>query len=332
MISLYFVPFGLLLAYPAGPLWIQIILAVLMGLGTAGIGLDIMHDANHGVFSSNRKLNVFIGYIINFIGGNSFNWKMQHNVLHHTYTNVHGIDEDIDVIPIMRFSPHAKYRKIHRFQYIYAWFLYGLMTMWWSTGKDFVQLIRYQKQNLVKSQQTTFTNQFIRLIISKALYWSFILIVPIWLGGYSILHWLVLLFVMHYVGGLLMALIFQPAHVTIDSSFPLPVEGSMEDHFLLHQMHTTANFGNKSRLLGWLAGGLNFQIEHHLFPNISHIHYRHISKIVQETAKEFGLPYRQYKTFGGALIAHGKMLYDLGKPAMIPVSSATQKPLRQRHS
>ena len=166
MVSLYFVPLVFLLSGTITNFWLIGAMYGVMGLGTAGIGLSIMHDANHGAYSKNQKVNKYLGYLINIIGGSSVNWKNQHNVLHHTYTNINEHDEDLDGT-LMRFNEHQKRLKAHRFQQFYAWFLYCLITVAWFTKKDFIQLKRYKKKDLIKTQNTTYKKAFSRLAKEK---------------------------------------------------------------------------------------------------------------------------------------------------------------------
>lgn len=294
--------------------WLVLLVYLVMGIGQAGIGLGIMHDANHGAYSDKPKVNNWISAYIELVGGSSITWKIQHNVLHHTYTNIDGYDEDIDTPPYLRFSPHTELKPIHRLQYIYAWFFYSLMTVFWITAKDFIQLSRYEKMDLIKGQGTTYSKELVRLIIAKILYWTVLLILPMIFCPAP--WWVIFIGFIgaHLISGLILAMIFQPAHVMEDLKFDLPDDvGQMDSNSLVHQLETTANFANGSRLLSWYCGGLNFQIEHHLFPNICHIHYRKIAPIVKNTAKEFGVPYHEHKTWFKALWYHTKMLKALGR-------------------
>jgi linoleoyl-CoA desaturase len=81
----------------------------------------------------------------------------------------------------------------------------------------------------------------------------------------------------------------------------------------IHQIQTTANFATRSRLVTWFCGGLNFQIEHHLFPKMSHIHYPEVSKIVKATCQEYGIKYIEFPRVTAAMRSHWKLLYDLGR-------------------
>lgn len=313
MLGLYLVPFILILTVFESA-WTTMIMWALMGFGMAGIGLSVMHDANHNAYSNNKTINVLIGKVMLCLGGNDTNWRVQHNVLHHTYTNVSGMDEDIDSGILMRFSPEQKRRSGHRYQFIYAWFLYGLMTLMWVISKDYKQYARYKERDLFKTQGLSNRQVLTEMILSKVAYFIIFLGLPIIFN--PVAWWQTILFflLMHFIAGLVLAMIFQPAHVVPESSFPAPDEtGSIENDWAVSQLLNTANFAPKARLFSWYVGGLNYQIEHHLFPNICHVHYRKIAKIVRETAFEYNLPYYSYKTFGGALLAHTKLLYVLGR-------------------
>jgi linoleoyl-CoA desaturase len=317
MFTVYLLPYILIVTGVFTSTWTLITALLLMSIGTAGIGLSVMHDANHGAYSKKNWINTAIGYSLNFVGANSFNWKIQHNVLHHTFTNVHEEDEDISPRGVLRLTPHSPWKKIHKYQFIYAWFLYGLMTIVWLFFKDFVRIVHYHKTGLAKKQKARIALEWIILIATKIFYVGYIFVIPVLFT--SLLWWQVLLgiIVMHYIAGFMLAIIFQPAHVIEGTEFPLPASDNiLENNWAVHQLLTTTNFGNESRWFSWYVGGLNFQIEHHLFPNICHVHYRRIQPIVQETAKEFGLPYKSTATFLEALVKHARLLKQLGvRPA-----------------
>lgn len=315
MLAIYFVPYFILVSGVFTNNWLIMLCWVTMGVGMAGIGMGIMHDANHGAYSKNEPMNGFLGKIIMFVGGFATNWKIQHNILHHSYTNIEGLDEDV-IAPfgLMRFSPNEKLKKAHRFQHWYAWFFYGFMTLAWSTFKDFGQILRYQKAGLIETQNKKFTTLFTGLVLNKLIYFAFILLIPMLFVPTS--WWMVLIgfLVMHFVAGLILATIFQLAHVVSDTHFPSS-EKALEDlpNWSVHQLSTTSNFAPDSKIMNWFIGGLNFQIEHHLFPNICHVHYKNLSKIVRETAAEFNIPYYCQPTFFRALANHTRILKQLGR-------------------
>lgn len=318
MLAIYFVPFTVILVMaPAYPIYL--VLSAIMGFGVAGIGLSIMHDANHGSYSSRPWVNQTLGFSLNIIGGNAFNWKVQHNVLHHTYTNIFDVDEDISPRGALRMAPESPWKPFHRYQFLYAWLLYGLMTLVWVVGKDFARLIKYQRDGLVKKQKANIITEWIVLILSKAAYISYTLVLPIMILPYTAGQVIVGFLIMHYIAGFILAVVFQPAHVVDGTSYFQPDEkGNLENSWAIHQMHTTTNYAMNNYLLSWYVGGLNFQVEHHLFPNVCHVHYRALSSIVSTTAREFNVPYKVKETFWDALVAHRQILKDLGKPQLQP--------------
>lgn len=288
-------------------------LYLISGLGMAGIGLGVMHDAIHGAYSHNRTVNKYMGYTMNLIGANATVWRIQHNVLHHTYTNIEAADDDINTPFFLRFSPHTKRYWIHRFQYVYIWLFYGLSTLSWVTTKDFIRIRRYKHMGFLH-KKGAYRKELLKLISWKLFYYCYVLVIPLLMV--SLPYWMVLLafLSMHFVTGLSISLIFQTAHIMPDTQFPQPDKnGVIMQDWAIHQLATTSNYAPKSRIFSWCIGGLNYQIEHHLFPNICHIHYRKISGIVSDTAREYNIPYLVKKTFISALWEHTKMLRQLGR-------------------
>ncbi len=322
MFALYFIPYAITLILPVTNYGIYLLFYIVMGFGVGGIGLSIMHDANHGAYSPKSWVNNLLGYSLNLVGANALNWKIQHNVLHHTYTNVFDVDEDISPRGALRFAPESPWRRFHRFQHLYAWFLYGLMTIVWVITKDFMRLVRYQKDGMLAKQKVNVFKEWAILLLTKAFYVGYIFVIPALILPFSGWQILGAILLMHYVAGFILAIIFQPAHVIEGTEYFQPDDtGSIENTWAIHQMLTTTNFAQKNKLLSWYVGGLNFQVEHHLFPNICHVHYRHISGIVESTAKEFGVPYKKVDTFIGALVLHGKLLKVLGKSEKVDIAA-----------
>ncbi len=315
MFTVYFTPFILMLTGVVTGTWGILAMWFIMGIGVAGIGLSVMHDANHGSYSQNKALNNFMSGSLSFLGGYNMNWRIQHNVLHHTFTNIDGFDEDIEKKGIIRFSPNQENRKIFKFQSLYAPILYAILTLYWVTVKDFDQLASYNKRDLLKTQKLTYGKALFLIILIKILYYAVIIALPIVMG---ISWWLVVagFLIMHALGGLILALVFQSAHVLESTEFAVPDNSSVENNWAVHQMKTTSNFAVGNVPLTWYLGGLNHQVEHHLFPNICHIHYPALSKIVKETAEEYDIPYLQHKTFTGAIFSHFRFLHQLGTNAV----------------
>ncbi|MBK8846967.1 MAG: acyl-CoA desaturase [Bacteroidetes bacterium] len=313
MLLMYFVPLVLVFTGVATgfSFWLCWIIS---GLGIAGIGMSVMHDANHGSYSSNTTLNNLMGHLVDLIGGDAGNWKIQHNVLHHAYTNIQGLDEDIDNKSILRFSPHGKHKPVHKFQIFYALFFYSIMTIYWATAKDYIQLFRYKKLGLIKEAGTSFTGKLVRITVVKIIYFTSILWLPIYVLGFSWQGIVGGFIVMHLVAGLVLSIVFQVAHVIEEAQFPLPDSlGNIENDWAIHQLQTTADFSAGNKLLTFYVGGLNYQVIHHLFPRICHVHYPALAPIVEKTAQEFGLKYLYFPTFGEAIRSHLRLINRLGK-------------------
>lgn len=314
MALLYLAPFILMISGMI-PFVVPVLVCwFIMGLGMSGLGMVTMHDANHGSFSKNQKVNRFFGNSLYLLGGFPTNWRYQHNTLHHGFTNIEGHDEDIAPPGILRFSPHQPLKKIHSYQHIYAWFFYSLMTISWIVAKDFKRLKKYKDTGAKLGGKRKFSWLFVDVTVSKIIYYSVFLLIPL-LTVPVAWYWIICGFlVMHFTSGLVLSTIFQTAHVVPTSEYPVPSEsGEINNNWTIHQLHTTSDFAPKSTIFSWLIGGLNYQVEHHLFPYISHIHYRDISQIVQTKTKEFGLPYHVNKSFAKAVWQHIKMLKLLGK-------------------
>ncbi|MDV7186902.1 acyl-CoA desaturase [Lutibacter sp. TH_r2] len=312
MFAIFLVPLVLILTVSM-PQWVLLLLTVVIGIGMAGVGMNVMHDSNHESFSSKKWVNKLMGSSMYILAGNVYNWKVQHNVLHHTFTNIKGFDEDIDAGRIIRFSKHAKWLQIHKFQKYYSFFLYGLLTINWAITTDFKQMRRYLKRKLSYGEFPNPATEWTVLIITKILYYALWIVLPLLV--LDIAWWKVLIgfFVMHYTAGMILSVVFQLAHVVPKTEMPLPdKEGNLEHTWAIHQLFTTSNFAPNNKFVSWYTGGLNHQVEHHIFPHISHVHYGKIAKIVKETANEFNLPYHEYKTMRKAIIEHFKQLKTLG--------------------
>ncbi len=321
MVSLYLVPVILVITGVVDQTWQLFACFVLSGFGMAGIGMGVMHDAIHGTYSKNPLINKLLGYTLNMVGANATVWKMQHNVLHHSYTNISEGDDDINAPFFLRFSPNAEKNALHPYQHWYTWFFYGLSTLSWVTSKDFIRFRRYHKMGLFKGKNII-RKTLTKMIAWKIVYYTFSLGLPIAFSPFGVGEILLAFVALHFVTGLSISLVFQTAHIMPDVNFPQADEhGMVEGERMLHQLATTCNYSEKSRVFSWMIGGLNYQVEHHLFPDICHVHYRKIAPIVKATAAEFNIPYHSKKTFFKALQAHFRMLYLLGNAEMVPVKA-----------
>lgn len=312
MLSIYIAPFIVLLTVQLN-IGAALLLVILMGIGEAGIGMSVMHDAGHGAFSNKKWVNNMFSSTMFLLGSNTFNWKVQHNVLHHTFTNIYGYDQDIETKATLRLCEHAPLKKFHRFQFVYAYFFYGLMTLS-KLITDVMQLIDFNRDGITQELGHRPRVEIIKLVFTKIIYLFLIIGLPILVTDFK--WWEVVLgfCIMHLTAGMIMSTVFQMAHVVEGAEQPLPnSDGIINNESTVHQLLTTSDFARNNLFLNWYVGGLNFQIEHHLFPNVCHIHYRKIAPIVEQTAREFGFVYNLKPSFFAAFISHAKRLKALGK-------------------
>jgi len=284
----------------------------LLGLGQSFIGMCVMHDAVHGAYTKNRLSYLLLQLPIIAIGVESKIWRIEHNILHHTYPNVDGVDQDIHPRFVFRFSVHQPRRWYHRYQHIYATFFYSFLIIEWLTVKDFLKVIRYHHLRFFKSYTESLYVAAIILLKKLAFYFLF-LYLPLQLMTYE--PWIILcmFLTMLVVAGIVMTIIFQLAHVVPDCETEAGTSGMADKSWHVYQLESTCNFAHADKLLSYLIGGLNYQVEHHLFPKICHVHYPAISPIVKQTAEEFGHPYHYRKTFSDAVKAHYRHLKELGQ-------------------
>lgn len=312
MLSIYFLPYLFLVMGNIVSIPLMCALWMLMGLGKALIGTSVMHDALHGSYSDNKKVNTWMHLAALVIGVYPKTWKLQHNILHHSYTNIEHADEDLTPIGVLRFSPHQELKWFHRYQHIYAMFFYAMVTIAWAITKDFVKLTKYRKMGLVKTS-ADYWKHIGLIVLCKVFYFSLILGVPMWVLPHPVWMILLMFLLMHVVTGITLSLIFQLAHIMPSAQFVEQEEPDIQQNWYVHQLSTTSNYAMDNRVLSWLIGGLNFQVEHHLFPHICHIHYPALAKIVQQTTREFDLPYHFEPRLTGAIATHFSMLKTLGR-------------------
>jgi linoleoyl-CoA desaturase len=289
--------------------WEAVLLCISVGLAMAGVGFSVMHDANHGGTSSSARTNAILSFTLDLIGGSSFLWRRKHNVLHHTYTNISALDPDLEGGgPLLRLAPWQPRHGHHRFQHLYVWLLYGFFPLKWWFVDDFRELAsgRIGGHQFPPARGWT----LVGALAGKALFvaWAFVLpavlhpswaLLPLWgLGIFAL--------------GNVLAAVFQLAHCVGEAEFL--GSGRVETDWAEHQVATTVDFAPKSSLLGWYLGGLNFQVEHHLFPRVCHLHYPALARIVEETCRAHGLRYRCEPTLLSALAANWRWLRGMGSP------------------
>lgn len=294
------------------PVMPALILCGVLGYIFACIGFAVMHDANHGSYSSKQWINDALGLTANALGASSFFWKQKHNIIHHTYTNIDGIDDDIAKSPIIRQCDTQKWVPAHKIQHLYLLPIYALSSIFWLFFMDFTKY--FSRKIYTTAAWKLNPKNHIVFWVTKICYFTFYMILPAMVWGFG--AWLLGFFVLHIVMGITLSVVFQLAHVVENTEFEnvaLDETKHIETAWAEHEIRTTANFAMKSKVVSWFVGGLNFQIEHHLFPRVSHIHYPAISKIVMAKCLEYDLPYNKYDTMWQAIRSHFKVMRLLGK-------------------
>ncbi len=322
----------LLLMLGGFPWYINLGLCASFALAMGAVGFNIMHDANHGGYSDSPVVNKLLSFMLEPLGASSFAWRQTHNVWHHTYTNISGLDDDLETEGMMRMTPHEEWKPRYRFQHWYMPFVYGL-TLFGFLIRD-VRIYFTGRSTSTKVFPPMKTADKVTFWAGKLAFLTIMLVIPLLVHPwYQVL--IGVLFVM-VLFGLILASIFQLAHVMPDATFPepasqpMPADGDplhIENEWAIHEVETTVNFGPQNKVLNWYAGGLNFQIEHHLFPKISHVHYASIAPIVRATCEEFGVRYNSYTSWIDAIIAHWRSLKWLGQaPTLQPAKATVLKP------
>jgi linoleoyl-CoA desaturase len=309
--------------YAPLPVPVALLFWLVAGFGFAGVGFNVSHDAIHGSTSTDKRVNDLFAWTFDAIGVASSTWRIAHNLLHHTYTNVPGTDTDIEPGPALRFQPLAKHYPWHRLQAVYAWFLYTLTSVLWVYQKDFVQASRPHP----RTGERTGLRDWVKIFVGKSLHVALFLALPLAFSHQSMATTLVGYALLHGFAGFVLAVVFQLAHVVEGVRYiPADEAGRFPRGWMEHELLTTANFG-RSKLCTFITGGLDHQIEHHLFPLICHVHYPALSPIVQQCAKDHGLPYLHSGTFLQAVASHARMLNRLGQAADLPTIEAAAAPV-----
>ncbi len=314
-IMAWFVAAYVLLMFFVHSWWLVGPLAIVLGLALAAIGFNIQHDGGHKGYSERKWVNRMMALTLDLIGGSSYLWDWKHNAIHHTYTNINGHDDDIDVGFLGRLAPDQKRYWFHRLQGIYLWILYGFLAIKWHLYDDFYNIavghIGGHKIPRPKGKDLAV------FIGGKMFFFSMAFVVPMLL--HPVLAVLAVYAIASFVSGVVLSVVFQLAHVVEEADFPVPAEGAtggqlIDNEWAIHQVQTTVDFARNNPVLRWFLGGLNFQIEHHLFSRICHVNYLAVSKVVEDVCKEFGVRYAAHKGFWSAVASHYRFLVAMGRP------------------
>jgi len=294
------------------PVVVGLLLSGLFGFVLASIGFNVMHDACHGSYSKHNQVNSIMGLTLNALGGNAFIWKFKHNIIHHTYTNVDGVDDDIAKSPLIRQCQTQKWFPMHRFQHAYVVLVYSITSIAWVFIMDYTKY--FSRKVVATPLQKMNTKEHFVFWLSKVLYILFYIAIPVLAVGWQ--KWALGFLSFNIVMGFTLAIVFQLAHVVEHTEFEFAAENDhlkIEEEWAVYQVKTTANFATKNKIISWFVGGLNFQVEHHLFPRISHVHYAALNKIVKQTCLQHSIPYNEFPTMTKAIASHFRIMKELGR-------------------
>ena len=301
-----------LLVFTAQTWWQALLLAILLGLSAAAIGFNVQHDGSHQAYSNLPWVNRLMAMTLDALGGSSHLWRWKHVIFHHSYVNITGQDTDLSLGILARVTPHQKRRRFHRWQHLYLWLFYGLLAIKWQLVADWRSFITRRIGRHRVRRPTGW--DLVVLVAGKGFFLTWAFGIPLLFHSMGVV--LLYYVVTALVAGTTLSVVFQVAHCVGEAAFPLPCAntGRIENDWAIHQAETTVDFARRSRVVAWLLGGLNFQIEHHLFPRICHVNYPGISKVVENTCRDFGIGYREFTSFPAGLAAHFHWLRRMGRP------------------
>jgi linoleoyl-CoA desaturase len=300
-----------------GLLWtsstaVAVALSVSLGLAMAAIGFNIQHDGNHGGYSERPWVNGLMARSLDLLGGSAYFWRFKHNIAHHTHTNITGQDDDFNMGVLGRLSPYDKWRPFHRFQHLYVWFLYAMLALEWQTTGELRNLIMKRKIGLTRVPFPA-PREHLLFWVGRLVFLGLAFGLP--LAFHSLSSVLACFAIAGVTLGLTLSIVFQLAHCVEEAYFARPDGDShlVPREWAAHQVESTVNFAPGNRVLGWFVGGLNFQIEHHLFPRVCHLHYPALSVIVAEVCRKHGVGYFSHPTIGAAFRSHCRWLRLMGR-------------------
>ncbi|MBC7865410.1 MAG: acyl-CoA desaturase [Bacteroidia bacterium] len=292
------------------PFWSKILVSLVFGLTQAGIGFNVMHDGAHGSYSQKPWINSIMAYTLNLQGGSVWFWKIKHNVIHHNVTNVEGHDDDVNLQPLMRTNEHQPWHKAMKYQHIYGLFLYCQTLIWWLFVRDYVKY--FTRKIASKDIGRIPPSEHFVFWFTKVAYIAVYMALPIYMLG--VVKFILFFLAFSFIMGFALAIVFQLAHVVETAQFPLPKNenNKIEHDWFYHQFATTANFATQNKIVSWYTGGLNYQVEHHLFPRVSHVHYPALRLIVKDLCGQYHIPYNEFPTMWSAIKSHLGLLKKLG--------------------
>jgi linoleoyl-CoA desaturase len=327
ILALWLIGSYLALVFVAATAWQAALLATSLGCAMAGIGFNVQHDGGHRAYSSSPAVNRLMGFSLDVLGGSSYFWHYKHAIAHHTYPNISGSDDDIFVGPLGRFSPHDRRYWFHRFQHLYVWALYAFLAVKWQLLDDFRSIVKPGIADTKVPRPPR--GEHALFWLGKGVFFALAVGVPLLL--HPVVNVIAIFLLTGAVLGVVLSVVFQLAHCLGEADFgkPSSPDRLMDRDWATYQVESTVDFGRTNRLLTWFVGGLNFQIEHHLFPRICHTHYPALSPIVEAVCQRHGVRYVAHGTAWSALRSHYLWLRQLGRASTRPAATSASVPAAQ---
>lgn len=272
--------------------------------------VTVAHDASHKALFKSKMANRLLSYSWNFVGISRNLWEIKHHHSHHIYTNIPNRDVDIAESPLLRFSPGYRYRSYYRYQHLYAPFLYILFGIFFVFVKDFVNFFtkKFHPYGAGKLPKLF----LVQLLFTKLVYLTVSFIIPLMVLPYAWWQVLAMYGVSLVICGVFMLLILVVPHINEDAAMhESGYSIKNQDEWALHQVQATIDSSVNSALLNWFTGGLNTHLVHHLFPEVCHIHYIQLTRVIKKELKERGIMYKE-KTFARSITDHFKYLKLMG--------------------
>ncbi len=292
--------------------WLAVLTGVAHMFTHVMIAFNVAHDANHNAMFKSKRANTFVGYIIELLGCSRKMWVLSHNQEHHSFVNVHQHDNNIDGFNLVRLCPHDKWAPRFKYQWLYAPFVYGLVTFNYATFRDIKLLFRYSKD-----RSTRLSPKFyVEFALFKIIYYSYLFFIPIFVFGVSFKIIVAYFLLGHFVNGLFLTIIFVTGHLVESTTYPDVENNIVSKNWAVHVISTTCDYSTRSSFMQWLIGGINLHVAHHLFPKICHVHYKHISPIIRRVARKHGYACQEIPLFTTAVKSHFKLLKLLGREHM----------------
>jgi linoleoyl-CoA desaturase len=303
--------YALILLHPC-PLWTLLPLAFVFGIASLLMAINIGHDAAHHVLFRSKFWNNFVqGVSFALLGVSAYLWQMRHNKSHHIFPNVNGCDIDIDENPFLRLSPNQPWRRRFRFQHLYAPIAYVFVALHTVVWQDFVYLFKKRLANMKDIHHPPI--QYVIFALCKLFYVGAVLAVPICVLPLPWQQTLLGYLAMQAVASLLFVFLLIGTHFSDATEFPaVDAHGSLARTWAMHNLATACDWAPHSRVAHFFVGGVNAHASHHLFPAVSHAHYRALARIIEDTAAEYGVKYNKL-TLGGIVRSHFRFLRAMGR-------------------